>query len=81
MNSYDDWITAKELVRRIHGEDTSENADRYFKQHIASKPNFPKPSRFGKTRVWCWGEVSDYLRTEREKQGVGRPRQKTEDFA
>lgn len=66
INSKDDWITAKVIVSRINGGNVKDNSDRYFMQHIASQPDFPKPSRFGRTKVWNWGEVSNYLKRKRE---------------
>lgn len=67
IDSKDDWVTAKAIVQRINGGNAKDTSGQYFVQNIASKPNFPKPSRFGKTKVWNWREVSDYLRAEREK--------------
>lgn len=67
IDSKDDWVTAKVIVQRINGGSAKNTSDQYFVQHIASKPGFPRPSKFGKTRVWNWREVSDYLRAERER--------------
>lgn len=68
MNSYDDWVTADEIVKRILGDNAKENSAKVFIRDIASQPNFPKNSYFGKSRkVWCWGEISDYFRNERER--------------
>lgn len=49
----------------------------HFRTRIASQPDFPKPSKFGDTKVWCLSEVSEYLRDKRDGvQGSkrGRPR-------
>lgn len=75
LKSDDDWITSKVIVRRIYGDSVKDNSHRYFQEKIASKPDFPRPSDFGGTKVWNWGEISDYLKRKRDTQKVGRPRE------
>lgn len=59
--SKDDWVTAEVIVSRIKGNSVKDNSHKYFRENIACQPNFPKPSKFGKTQVWNWGEVSEYF--------------------
>ena len=72
--SQDDWVSSKVIVSRIYGEDVKDNSHRYFKEKIASKPDFPRAADFGGTKVWNWGEISDHLKKERDSQKAGRPR-------
>ena len=76
LNSQDDWVTSQTIVKRIYGDNVRERSHDNFRAKIASKPDFPKSSKFGGTEVWNWGEISDYLRKQREVQKVGRPREK-----
>lgn len=72
----DSWVTAQVICQHVKGDGVSSSSATVFKRDIACKPNFPKPSKFGKTDVWNWGEVSDYFFSVRDTQKVGRPRKK-----
>lgn len=70
IDSQDIWWNAQQMAEWFNC------SAEHFRQRIACLPDFPRPSTFGKTKVWCLAEVSEYLRNKRDLKPAkgGRPR-------
>lgn len=70
IDSYDIWWDAQKMA------DWHNCSAEHWRSRIACAPDFPKPSYLGRTKQWCLGEVSEYLRNRRDtvQPKRGRPR-------